>query len=107
MRTSGSGAPSPNGRDRCGRFAPGNPGGPGNPAGGKAEQLRHALLNAVSETDIRDIVAALVASAKVGEIAAAREVLNRVMGRPTDADTLARIERLEALLAGPSMEARQ
>lgn len=90
--------PSPNGRDGRGRFAPGNAGGPGNPAGGQAERLRHALVNAVTENDIADIAAALIASAKTGDVQAVRELLNRVLGRPTDADTLARLERLEAAL---------
>ena len=90
--------PSPNGRDGCGRFAKGNSGGPGNPAGGKAERLRHALLNAVTEKDIAEIAAALIASAKTGDVQAVRELLNRTLGRPTDADTIARLERLEAAL---------
>ena len=90
--------PSPNGRDGRGRFARGNAGGPGNPAGGQAERLRHALLDAVTPADIADVAAALIAQAKTGDIPAVRELLNRTLGRPTDADTLARLERLERAL---------
>ncbi len=99
--------PSPNGRDGRGRFAPGNPGGPGNPAGGQAERLRHALVNAVTENDMADIAASLVSRAKAGEVQAVRELLNRVLGRPTDADTLARLERLEASVVAIKTENTQ
>lgn len=90
--------PSPNRRDGRGRFAHGNAGGPGNPAGGQSERLRHALMAAVTPDDI---AAALIAQAKTGDVAAVRELLNRTLGRPTDADTLARLERLEAVLLDP------
>jgi hypothetical protein len=100
-------SPSPNGRDGRGRFTRGNPGGPGNPAGGHAERLRHALLNAVTEDDVKAIAEALVASAKTGDVQAIRELLNRTMGRPTDADTLARLERLEAVLLNKGKDSPQ
>ena len=90
--------PSPNGRDGRGRFAPGNAGGPGNPAGGQAERLRHALLDAVTEADIAEIAATLIAQSKAGDVQAVRELLNRTLGRPTDSDTVARLERLEQAL---------
>jgi hypothetical protein len=92
--------PSQNGRDQYGRFAPGNAGGPGNPHGGTVERLRHALLGAVTEADLQAIGAALVAQAKAGDLPAVKELLNRVLGRPTDSDTLARLERLEAAMLG-------
>jgi len=93
--------PSSNGRDRNGRFAPGNAGGPGNPHGGTVERLRHALLGAITEEDLHAIGAALVAQAKAGDLPAVKELLNRVLGRPTDSDTLARLERLETALLPP------
>ena len=70
--------PSPNGengRDEQGRFAKGNRGGPGNPNARRSAELREAFLSAVSADDIREIVSAVVAKAKAGDVIAAREVL--------------------------------
>jgi hypothetical protein len=60
----------------------------------------------VTEDDLRDIAAALIRQAKEGDIQAVRELLNRVLGRVTDADTLARLERLERALLGTDTENR-
>ncbi len=70
-----------NGRDAFGRFAKGNAGGPGNPHAAQVGQLRRALLDAVSGSDLRAIIAALIAKAKDGDTAAAREVLDRCLGK--------------------------
>jgi hypothetical protein len=112
-----SDAPSPNGRNRRaagsdrppaaskaargagGRFGPGNPGGPGNPFARAVGRLRAALIAAVSDEDIGEIVHALVAEAKAGNVMAAREVLDRCLGRPVEADLLVRLEELEAAVA--------
>jgi len=45
-------------------------------------ELREALLGAVTPDDLAAIVHALVARAKSGDVAAAREVLDRCLGRP-------------------------
>ncbi|MBI4717157.1 MAG: hypothetical protein HY763_05075 [Planctomycetes bacterium] len=77
--------PSPNGdngRDAAGRFAPGNAGGPGNPRARHSAALRRALLEAVSDDDIRLVVEKLVELAKAGDLAAIRELLDRTIGRP-------------------------
>jgi len=77
--------PSPNGsngRGTNGRFAKGNPGGPGNPRAKQVALVRSMLLDAVTEDDIRAIVQTLVQKAKDGDVAAARELLNRVFGKP-------------------------
>ena len=71
-------------RDSAGRFATGNPGGPGNPFARRVAQLRSALLDAVSDDDLREIVSALVTRAKAGDVVAAREVLTRIIGKPGD-----------------------
>jgi hypothetical protein len=92
-------APSPNGRDGRGRFTNGNAGGPGNPYARRVGKLRSALLDAVDEDDIRDIAESLVARAKDGDTQAARELLNRLLGRPTEPDLLERMERLESPIA--------
>jgi hypothetical protein len=83
------------GRDRNGRFSAGNSGGPGNPHARKVAALRTALMNTVSEDDLQAIVAAMVEAAKGGDIAAAREVLDRVIGKAVATDLLQRIEALE------------
>ena len=74
-------SPSTNGRTASGRFAKGNAGGPGNPHAKRVTALRNALLAAVTEADIKAVAAALVARAKAGEVAAAREVLDRLIGK--------------------------
>jgi hypothetical protein len=77
-------APSPNGRNDRGRFAKGNPGGPGNPYARRVADLRAALLESVTEQDIRAVARALVKRAKEGEVPAARELLDRLLGRTAD-----------------------
>ena len=99
--------PSANGpdgpRDASGRFAKGNPGGPGNPHAARVAVLRSALLNAVTEGDIVAVVESLVAEAKTGNTAAAREVLLRVLGKPESFDLLERLEAIEQRLAESSL----
>lgn len=90
------------GRDGRGRFVRGNPGGPGNPYARHVAALRDAMIEAVSEADVREIVARLVWQAKGGDLGAAREILLRTLGRPTEPDLLERLERLEQLLGVPA-----
>lgn len=87
-----------NGRERTGRFAPGNSGGPGNPHAKQVGALRSALLRAVSEDDMQAIIGKLVAQARSGSVPAAKEVLDRCLGRHLEADLLERLEQLEAVL---------
>jgi len=101
-----------NGRDAGGRFAAGNPGGPGNPHNAHVARLRAVLLDAVDEADIRAIVHALMARAKSGDVVAAREVLDRLLGKsvqpvqrdepthsfPSVAERLAKLAALRAKL---------
>lgn len=86
------------GRDRSGRFTPGNRGGPGNPLAGKISKLRVALVAAVTEDDIREIAHALIATAKGGDVRAVKELLDRTIGRPVETDLIERLEALEAAL---------
>lgn len=92
--------PSPNGAN-AGRFKPGNPGGPGNPHARQVAALRSALLNAVTPADMRAIIAKLIREAKRGSIPAAREIIERTLGKPVEPDLLERIERLERQLSQP------
>jgi hypothetical protein len=91
--------PSPNGRDAQGRFRPGWGGGPGNPHARAVGELRTALLTTVTADDISAIVRVLIEQAKAGEIRAIREVLDRTLGRPIEADLLERLAELETLAA--------
>ena len=86
------------GRDERGRFAPGNSGGPGNPHAKQTGKLRSAMLKAVTEKDMRDVVMKLVELAKSGNVPAAREVLDRCLGRPVEADLIERLDQVEELL---------
>lgn len=69
-------------RNSDGTFAKGNAGGPGNPRARQTARLREEMLGAVKLTDMRKIVQALVERAKGGDVAAAREVLDRCVGKP-------------------------
>ena len=89
-----------NGRDRSGRFAAGNKHGRGNPLAQQAQKLRVALLEAVTEEDIKAIIAKLVETAKGGDVVAAREVLDRVVGKACQTELLQRIEELEKTMEG-------
>ena len=69
------------GRDSHGRFCKGNRGGPGNPIAQQVSQIRRVLLSAVTEEDLVEIVQSLINKAKAGDTLAAREILDRLMGK--------------------------
>ena len=76
--------PSPNGsngRGAGGRFAKGNPGGPGNPHARRVAEIRSVLMSAVSNDDLVQMLRALVKKAKAGDVMAAREVMDRMLGK--------------------------
>lgn len=87
-----------NGRDERGCFATGNKGGPGNPLAKQVNQLRSALLNAVTKEDIIAIAKVMIKKAKRGNTACIKEVFDRTLGKPIEADLLERLENLEELL---------
>lgn len=70
-------------RSPNGQFGAGNPGGPGNPYARRVAALRTALMDAVTDEDIRAVARALVHQAKAGEVPAIRELLDRLVGKPT------------------------
>lgn len=84
--------PSPNGsivgRASGGRFAPGNAGGPGNPFARRVGEIRALLLQMVTDDDLRAIVNTLIDQAKAGDVVAAREVLDRLIGKSVQAIAL-------------------
>jgi hypothetical protein len=74
---------APAGRDAKGRFAKGNPGGPGNPFARYVAKLRSALVDCVSEEDIRQIANGLLVSAKLGHLPSIHVLLLYVLGKPS------------------------
>jgi len=70
------------GHDQRGRFAKGNAGGPGNPFGRQVAAFRAALTACITHKDVQEVVAALLAQAKKGNVAAARLILTYSVGKP-------------------------
>jgi len=87
------------GRTAGGRFATGNAGGPGNPHAPTVAKLRAAILAAVTPEDIDAIVRAMIQRAKGGDLGATKELLDRVIGKPADADLAERLDALEITAA--------
>ncbi len=67
-------------RDENGKFVPGTTGGPGRPK--RANDLRQAMLEAVTEADILEVLARLLEAAKNGDPWAVKELLDRATGKP-------------------------
>jgi hypothetical protein len=87
------------GRGPNGRFLPGNKLAKGNPLARRVQVLRSAALGAVTPRDLAGVIRKLVRLALDGDVAAAREVLQRCLG-PADAIDLAeRIDKLESVLS--------
>lgn len=62
---------------------------------GRVKELRIALIAAVDPEDVMEIMAALIEKAKEGSIAAAREVLDRSIGRADESAVTLRLAELE------------
>jgi len=73
----------PNYHNANGSFKPGNPGGTGggNPRLKRQIQYQDAIKKAVKTKDIIDILKKLVEKAKRGDEAAAKIILDRVLGK--------------------------
>jgi hypothetical protein len=83
--------PSSEGRQANGQFAKGNQFGPGNPFARKCAAFRAALMDAVTDQDIKDIAVKLRDDAKAGDKAAIKLLFQYVIGKPqpaVDPDTL-------------------
>lgn len=81
--------PSPdgaNGRSADGRFAAGNPGGKGNPYAKRVAELRKAFLDVVGTEHMAGLARATLKKALQGDMIALRTLLDRVLGKPRDAD---------------------
>ena len=64
-----------------GRFVKGNPGGTGNPFARRTAKLREAVLREVRPKDIRRILRRLIRMAVHGDVAAAKVLFDRALGR--------------------------
>ena len=73
-----------NERDARGRFIPGNKGGPGNPFARKVAELRKALVNFVTEDDMKHIAFVLKEKAMGGDLAAIKLLFQYLLGKPTE-----------------------
>lgn len=87
-------------RDTRGRFTQGNKEGRGNPFAHKVNKLRAALLQEVSEKNIRAILKNVVKQAEQGDLAATKILLDRVFGPAVAVDLIQRLEELEQKLEG-------
>lgn len=85
------GDPNGNGHDRdpvTGRLLPGhrasvgNRGGGANPTARRMNELRKVLMEAATEDDVRTLYRSLLDSAKGGDTAAARCLLEYLVGKP-------------------------
>lgn len=77
--------PSTNGRNKNGQFAKGNCVATGRaPDKTHKFKLTEAFKNSVTEADIIDIAKKLVKKAKAGDYQAAKDVLDRCLGRPKE-----------------------
>ena len=72
------------GRKSNGQFAEGNRCGTGNPYARRVARLRSALLDAVGENGLADIVQGMVTAAKGGDVAAAKLLLSYLLGKPVE-----------------------
>jgi hypothetical protein len=100
--TTAEATPSSSGRADDGKFAPGNKFGPGNPFARKCAAFRAALMEAVTEQDIKDIAVKLRDDAKAGDKAAVKLLFQYVIGKPqptVDPDTLD-LQEMRGYMAG-------
>ena len=78
----GSNGAHTNGRQANGKFAPGNAGGPGNPFARQVAKLRQLMFDTVTPEDMQEITKTLVLHAKAGNVAAAKLLLQYMVGKP-------------------------
>jgi hypothetical protein len=72
------------GRDEQGRFSKGNKGGPGNPFARKVAELRAALVNFVTEDDMKHLAFVLKMRAEGGDMQAMKLLFQYVLGKPPE-----------------------
>jgi hypothetical protein len=82
--------PFADGRGADGRFSAGNPGGPGNPHAAAASRLRAKMLETITGGDVElavSVIREVMTKGKDADrLAAARELLDRSVGKPLPAE---------------------
>lgn len=68
-------------------------------------KFKIAMLSAVTIGEIQEIMSELVRQAKKGNISAAREVLDRCVGKTSEQEVIERLAELEALVLSSQGEA--
>lgn len=86
------------GRGADGKFVKGNSCAKSHGAWQSMNRLRKAVVCAVSEEDIQEIVAKLVSLAKGGDYRATRLLFDYTIGRAESLDLLGRLDELEELV---------
>ena len=81
--------PTTNGHDKAGRFTKGNGGGPGNPHVDRVGKLRAAMLAAVSEKAMKNVIKKLIELAESGDLKAIQLLFDRTLGKVSEAATTA------------------
>jgi hypothetical protein len=71
-----------NGRDPRGLFAKGNTIASGNPMNKRMRELRQRFLDCATDADIQDVYASLMESIRSGDTAAAKVLLEYLVGKP-------------------------
>ena len=94
-----------NGRGSNGQFAPGNKISKGNPFAKRVNEIRSELIGSLTTEDVKEVAQALIEKAKGGDIPAVRELFDRTIGKPQEADLIERVEQLEQQL-DQALEAR-
>jgi hypothetical protein len=92
------------GRQNNGRFAVGNAGGPGRPPKDVERGYWHALREAITDDDVREVAAALVQRAKAGDVTAARLIVEHTIGRPRQNVMIDSNTFVEGTLITPDMQ---
>ena len=69
-------------RNEKGQFVAGNHAAKGNPHAARVAQIRSLLLSEVTDDSLKAIIKTLIAQAVGGDVQAAREILDRCIGKP-------------------------
>lgn len=92
--TSERSAAGDSGRRQDGRFCAGNRIGKGNPRAKQIQQLRSAFLTVFTPETMRQVVEKLIEQALEGDIAAAKLLIDRSLGRESLAESKAPFEEM-------------
>jgi hypothetical protein len=84
-----------------GKFAPGNRMGKGNPHARRVAEWRAALFQEVTFDEMRKVIRRLLRTAKAGEVAAIKVLLDRTLGRVQEDVLRIMLEHARTIYAEP------